>query len=255
MKEDSSLNENKKGLAGGGSQNLPKGLETATDDSKKSKGNKNNDPHLQEFLKVMQPRAKSKIWADDAVTGPQLDQDGKAEEEEAQPLKAKKKQNNKENKLTDETSSSPPREGCSETISMKKADAACAYDISDMDYFKSRVKKNWSDSESDDEGSHDEGLDSMKTQSADLESNDHTVEMEEASVKGSDVEGNDNKNPMMLTNDSNNDFETGRLFIRNLPYTTKYVYSLKNFSLVLFFSFLFVVPFWVKKLSKCCFLL
>lgn len=110
----------------------------------------------------MQPRAKSKNWAADAITGPQLDQDGKAREEEARPLKAKQKQNNMENKLTDKTSSSPTPEGYSETISMNKDDAPCAHDISDVDYFKSRIKKKQSDSERDDEGSHDEGLDGIK---------------------------------------------------------------------------------------------
>ncbi|ONK59949.1 uncharacterized protein A4U43_C08F12610 [Asparagus officinalis] len=40
-----------------------------------------NDPKLQEFLQVMQPRAKSKIWADDTLRTAQLDKGGKANEE------------------------------------------------------------------------------------------------------------------------------------------------------------------------------
>ena len=226
-KKEESSNENKKILVGEKSHNFQKGLKPGNNETKKSKSSENNNPQQQEFLQVMQPRAKSKIWADDTLTAVQLDKDDKTKEEEANPSKKKKKQSSKENELADENSLSSALKGCSDTNPIKQSDEVARDDeVSDMDYFKSRVKKNWSDSETDgedssnDEDSHDEGLGS-RNQAAELESKDHTVEMEEAQTHGesnSNLEENENESPTVRTSDDKKDFETGRLFIRNLPY-------------------------------------
>ncbi|ONK55952.1 uncharacterized protein A4U43_C10F2630 [Asparagus officinalis] len=196
-KEENSSNQSKKNLVGDKSQNLQKGLPLSKNEAKNSQNSENNDPQLQEFLQVMQPRAKSKIWADDTLRTAQLDKGGKANEEGR----------------------------------LSKNETVRDDDISDMDYFKSRVKKEWSDSETD-----DEGLAGTKSQDTELESEANPSKMEEAQTHGGinhdeeDKNENPNENPMTLTRDDKNDFDTGRLFIRNLPYTANEDELLELFS-------------------------
>lgn len=238
------LNNNEKKMVEEKSHSLQKGHKPAKDEATTSKGIENNDHQLQEFLQVMQPRSKSKLWADDTISA--IDKDDKVNMEEACYSASKKKQSNKENEFSNKASSSPALEGCPEINPIDQSnDTACDDDITDMDYFKSRIKKNWSDSETDDEGSDDEGTGSIKSHMAVLEAKDQTAEMGEAQIdgeinhdetkekpssKGSDAEEDENKNLTTLTSDDKKDIDTGRLFIRNLPFTAKYenIYSLET---------------------------
>lgn len=242
-KEDQSLNDKKKKSVEEKSHDLQKSREPANIEFKKSDDIKNSDPHFQEFLQVMQPRAKSKIWADDTVNPAPVDVD-KAKEED--PLsKKKKRQNDKENELGDKTQNPGSNQ-------IKQSDGSMRDDdISDMDYFKSRVKKNWSDSEtedgdsSDEEDSSDERICGLKSQAPEVKSKDHTGEIEAtqiheepnpdetrnmSSFEGSDNEDNKNDNPTVMDGADKQDFETGRLFIRNLPYTANEDELLELFS-------------------------
>lgn len=190
VKEDSSLTENKRKSSDIAKNNVTKRFKS---------NEQNNDPKLQEFLKVMQPRAKSKFWEDDTLSLAQVNQeDKKVSEEEAHVLNTKNKESIKQSKL------------------VKKTDElARSDDISDMDYFKSRVKKDWSDSESDsDDDSRDDAEQNSKDNNDEMEeSKDNIDEMEDV------VEEKENNNST-VPSESNSEFGTSRLFIRNLPYAT-----------------------------------
>lgn len=211
--------------------------------AKNFQSNEIKDPHLQEFLQVMQPRMKSKLWADDAVGNVLTDHNGKPSEEDALPPSSKKKHSAKgkvqsfdecsgDDELVGGTPSSPLK-GHSETNSTKPLRKTALDDgLSDMDYFKSRVKTDWSDSEAAEEGPPDEGLGSVKSRTMDAGAEGHTAgaevqvqitnsQKEEKgvlSVNGSNAAENDNGR----TTSSVQDLDSGRLFVRNLPYTTKY---------------------------------
>lgn len=126
----------------------------------------NDDPQLQEFLEVMQPRTKSKLWANDSVAV--LDN-------------ASIKQENGSRDISVPVHAEVVQIGSSDDQSSKnhksKKSNALVHDdvISDTEYFKSRVTKKWSDSES-----------------SDSESNDNDEDNSEASMSRDDDEkGND----------------------------------------------------------------
>ncbi|XAR56187.1 hypothetical protein NMG60_11036565 [Bertholletia excelsa] len=204
---------------------------------------KNEDPELQEFLEVMQPRAKSKLWANDTLTAPILEQKGKSTGKKTQ----------KKVIATDTLATTDADLDETETIESGLLDSQMAEKLnnlahdeiaSDMDYFKSRVKKDWSDSESTDEEDNDDGSDndgegdnSMKEtdtlqdvkkggpqrQHDDYgsEAFEEDVDEEEESAKDSAHEMLDLSDPLLgLSDDKKEVLETARLFVRNLPYTT-----------------------------------
>ncbi|OVA01962.1 RNA recognition motif domain [Macleaya cordata] len=193
---------------------------------KPKKSNEISDPHLREFLEVMQPRMKSKLWANDTLGHTPVDQNGKGGGEETHSDKGDRKQSvPMKVKLNehDEREKEP-----SGTHSAKPAhDLARNEVLSDLDYFKSRVKKEWSDSdsdlgeESDDDGSSSESLDGKVVDAE--ESHDQSPQEkteEEAHSEGSDGEMIDSENPSSALADVRKQvLETGRLFVRNLPYT------------------------------------
>lgn len=120
--------------------------------------------------------------------------------------------------------------------SMQEKSPADAKDdvISDMDYLKIRIKKNWSDSETDDdcveEGDQGSG-DNHNDGSSHMDGKDHIVKQgnandvqlyeENIAEENSDVDNMDSENPT-YNDDKRLALETGRLFVRNLPYLTKY---------------------------------
>ncbi|XP_059625084.1 uncharacterized protein LOC132268271 isoform X2 [Cornus florida] len=213
------------------------GLPNSKGEKKDSKNiNENTDPQLQEFLQVMQPRIKSKLWANDSLTAPPLEQKGKLErgdgKEESTLVQAE----------LDETDE---RDDGSSDGEAAERPHNLAHDevISDMDYFKSRVKKEWSDSESgDDENDNDEddddnnhgGNNSLqkshgaqdvhkidpKGQNDSLEGDASEEEVEKGSSQEFDDEMIELDNPSPSSKDGRgNVLETARLFVRNLPYT------------------------------------
>ncbi|XP_006446262.2 LOW QUALITY PROTEIN: multiple RNA-binding domain-containing protein 1 [Citrus clementina] len=185
----------------------------------------NDDPQLLEFLQVMQPRVKSKMWANDTLIGLMADQKAKVSENISQAIKGGEKsitlhvKPDKSNVITDSQATE------------KSKNAAADELMSDMDYFKSRVKKDWSDSESEDDsaGDGDDDEDGEEKE----EENDHNGDSNEecdsiikdsihSGVGEEDANGEivDPGNPSSSLKDVQQEvLESGRLFVRNLPYT------------------------------------
>ncbi|XP_074310808.1 multiple RNA-binding domain-containing protein 1-like [Silene latifolia] len=217
---------------------------------KKSKKNvaKINDsanPELQEFFQVMQPRGKSKLWANDAVTCT-VNNIGK--DEEGSRHSEEKNQEKTINGLRKDKSAKK-EDSVNEERQLKAPNAPQHEVISDMDYFRSKIKKDWSDPE--DESGDDDG------NGIGLEQDDEDNDDEEVSCGSDDsdaTEGNRKKKgikehsetPMgkeqlltlpekSVSEDCNGEFMnsenittnspgenevplTSRLFVRNLPY-------------------------------------
>lgn len=190
----------------------------------------NDDPQLQEFLQVMQPRVKSKMWANDTLIGLMADQKAKVSENISQAIKGGEKsitlhvKSDKSNVITDSQATE------------KSKNAAADELMSDMDYFKSRVKKDWSDSESEDDSAGDDD-DDDDGEEEEEEENDHNGDSNEecdsiikdsihSGVGEEDANGEivDPGNPSSSSKDVQQEvLESGRLFVRNLPYTATYV--------------------------------
>ncbi|XP_077244389.1 nucleotide/nucleic acid binding protein [Tasmannia lanceolata] len=206
-----------------------KGAGVNKENAKKSKkGSENNDPQFQEFLHVMQPRIKSQLWANDTtLAASHLDKNGKVDGKGTQYPKGKKNQssahesNDREGEVVPGTLSSVLKESSgTEHVHDPARDEA----ISDMDYFKSRVKNEWSDSEVDDDGSiGGQRVDEVGTEDSNpAHTRDSQGEIEWGSLS-EDPEGkNDDTEspPSALSDEKGLVLETGRLFVRNLPYTS-----------------------------------
>ncbi|XP_020103411.1 multiple RNA-binding domain-containing protein 1-like [Ananas comosus] len=200
-----------------------------------------NDPKLQEFLQVMQPRSKSKLWANDAIgAGDFVDKDSKINEKDCQQPQVGQKQAARPKTRTTDGSSGEPeatKSTSSEENEVEESLETREHDhMTDMEYFKSRIKKNWSDAESSD--SDDE--DSKSQTDMDINNENSPSKMQERDANGlsvgeDDINGEEKESPLVNSDgeDVNNEnptssvsdekkqaLETGRLFIRNLPYTT-----------------------------------
>lgn len=183
----------------------------------------------------MQPRVKSKLWADDSLLASMSDQNTKVNEKQSQPRKEIRE------------SSVPVHSGIDDNDEVedgtRKIDAAKELqnhvqdDVSDMDYFKSRVKKDWSDSDSgsgsdsdsDDEAAQDDNSSSQQSLSdqdiqkvnAKEQGDASEEEMErEGPSEGSDGDLLGEEKPSKGSTDEKEVLESGRLFVRNLPFTT-----------------------------------
>ncbi|KAK7319650.1 hypothetical protein RJT34_04373 [Clitoria ternatea] len=137
-----------------------------------------DDPQLQDFLQVMQPRAKSKLWANDAsdvgVNRATSTKDRKAASDAIHPIQCGSVRAGLPNN---------PKHSSSHKLEPDEV-------ISDMDYFKSRMTKEWSDSEGRDD--------------------DVTCQVDATEKEGQSSNPGDKKVV----------FDSNRLFVRNLPYTT-----------------------------------
>ncbi|XP_031480603.1 uncharacterized protein LOC116250805 [Nymphaea colorata] len=213
--------------------------------SKSSKANSEyTDPQLQEFLQIMQPRAKSKLWSNDtllAVTANSTSQvsgkgqSGKHSKDQLVEKQMPQKAFHSNDKVCNGTDSKPV-----ETLQKKKTnDIVHDEVVSDMDYFRSRVKKNWLDSDTDEEASfngqagdeakRDIGDDlavpmSQLQQEVDGDYNSNDLERE--NIRGTDQDQPFELNPQ----EKGEPFDTGRLFVRNLPYTANEDDLLEHFS-------------------------
>ncbi|KAK1420340.1 hypothetical protein QVD17_21855 [Tagetes erecta] len=146
----------------------------------------NGDLQFQEFLQVMQPRTKSKLWSNDMLEAtPEKDGNRKVQVEG----EGEKKLNSESIKLNEVSDKS----------------------LSDIDYFKSRVKKDWSDSDIDDDAEEVENDDAGGDD--DEIKNIHEINPE--NPNGTD----DVDEPSSSLEDEDDVLQTGRLFVRNLPYT------------------------------------
>ncbi|BFG28347.1 hypothetical protein CerSpe_146210 [Prunus speciosa] len=171
------------------------------------------DLQLHEFLEVMQPRAKSKLWANDTLVAPVVEKVGKAKkesEEKSVPVDMEVDKGVKKNDLHNVA-----KDGA----------------VSDMDYFKSRVKTEWSDSESsgsddddDDEEEEEEEEKEKGSQKVDTKEQSKVYE-EEAGEEGPSEDANgqvlDESNELSTSKEEEKEevLESGRLFVRNLPFT------------------------------------
>ncbi|XP_028804879.1 multiple RNA-binding domain-containing protein 1 [Neltuma alba] len=218
-----------------------------------------DDPQLQEFLQVMQPRAKTKLWANDtsSVLENVSEKQKIAENKSKDPSIPKHDELVQSDSSDDGSSDGSLDDGSSDSHESEKPNNLVHDDaISDMEYFKSRVAKEWSDSENsddeennasvsnDDDGKEDndshgdedeENFDdqSLKgtgrgdAQNIDLsgqedicnEDSDHEkVEVRGPSNSSGDEIPEQGVSSSCLENEKGV-FESCRLFVRNLPYT------------------------------------
>ncbi|KAJ6705327.1 RNA-BINDING PROTEIN 19-RELATED [Salix purpurea] len=207
-KIEEKLSEDENNVAGVKSLDV-KGAKDEKKNKYNEKGNEIDDPRLQEFLQVMQPRAKSKLWENDSIVVHTADLNGEVGKKASQGKKEGKEKSvpveveiDKGNSDTDEESNDLARDEA----------------VSDMDYFRSRVKKELSDSESESGGSDDENENSDD----ESENNDESLQrgnVAQAEV-AEDTHAEDLENPSSTFKDEKEEIlETGRLFVRNLPYT------------------------------------
>jgi multiple RNA-binding domain-containing protein 1 len=250
----------------GGVDALPKSpkAQGKSADVRGSKGSVSNDPKLQEFLEIMQPRSKAKMWANDTtgtLDAAATDSVG-ATKDSKKPQKtvpASENEASSEDSSDEEMTNDPSSEDALEEQTGSKQDN----DMTDADFFKSKIKKNWSDSESDDEDSGDHSNSSRDGENSPDESQDadnqlvdlkgnldekinvgkdtsvqHTVlqEVEDPDNKESeDLDGrqkvteiredkyNEDEDASLITDEKKLALETGRLYICNLPYAATYV--------------------------------
>ncbi|XVF27207.1 hypothetical protein REPUB_Repub14bG0087200 [Reevesia pubescens] len=191
--------------------------ETGKNTAGASKGGKkvlenseNDDPQLQEFLQVMQPRVRSKMWANDIVLDTPANQSSKVTEKKAVVEKEGRHTSASVDIDTDETNIALDNDETKASDNLSRDEV-----ISDMDYFKSRVKKDWSDSDSDDNEENEDG--DQKEENNALSENLIEDHIQEGSSKDLDGEILDPGNPSSGLKDDEV-LESGRLFVRNLPY-------------------------------------
>ncbi|KAI3994991.1 hypothetical protein MKX01_019805 [Papaver californicum] len=202
-----------------------------------------DDPQLREFLEVMQPRSKTKLWGNDTLGSTIVDQNAKGVVEKTSSDEVNKKRSDPSKlKLDkhDKKDNGPSDDSANkETLDLPKTE-----DLSDMDYFKSKVKNDWLDSDSDsDSGSESEDGSNSEAKAGRVvhveePSDDHTreasqenMEEEEGPPGGSDGEMDEPDNPSSIIDDAKKHIlETGRLFVRNLPYTARFLANFGDIS-------------------------
>lgn len=192
------------------------------------KDDENDDPQFQEFLEVMQHRSKSKMWGNDTVAAVSLEQSNVVPDNKYQMEKGEESKLDGDLERTEGELNAP----------LENADKPkiLVHDevVSDMDYFKSRIKEKWSDSESSDSEGSIDGTDNNDSDNDDdsgecqdknncdpventLEPDFSEREAEDGSPKecanGSDGPSSSPQNKIDEV------IESSRLFIRNLPYT------------------------------------
>ncbi|RHN48157.1 putative nucleotide-binding alpha-beta plait domain-containing protein [Medicago truncatula] len=212
----------------------------------RAKGHEDNsmeidDPKLQDFLQVMQPRAMSKLWANDTSV---VSNDGNNQAT----LNKETERTSVANHpiLSDSQVDELPKNPKSDKKRELKHDGV----ISDMDYFKSKLTTEWSDSESSDDDNGDDNSDSASSDDDDKDKPSHTTEHEEnrgnnpvertprSGAQELDLEDQENTVGKDVANDksqvnateeegqlSNPEHKKGvsepcRLFVLNLPYST-----------------------------------
>nr|CAB3488225.1 unnamed protein product [Digitaria exilis] len=235
-----------------------------------SKGGVTNDPKFQEFLEVMQPRSKAKMWTNDTTAT----LDGAATDVVVT-KESKKPQKTAPASEDDASSEESSDEEMTNDLSSKDASGELQTDrkqddMTDADFFKSKIKKNWSDSESDDEDSGDHSNSTTDDENPSDESQDADnqlvdlkgdlnkkinedkdaraqrtglQEVEDPDNKESgDLDGrqketknhedkdNEDEDASSITDEKKLALETGRLFFCNLPYATTALDELDNSS-------------------------
>ncbi|KAK4741438.1 hypothetical protein SAY87_025026 [Trapa incisa] len=183
-----------------------------------------NDPKLQEFLQIMQPRVNSKLWGNDTLVATMT---GKIDEAHSQHKEEIEQPSSLELLLEKMDGVENVYSGALNNSQNVVHDEL----VSDMDYFKSRVKKDQLDSEGsedeDDNNEENDGDDSSSGNSSNKDDLDTDSIQKHGSSVGrnipladSDNEKNDEKNPISSLKDEEEEtLQSDRLFVRNLPYT------------------------------------
>ncbi|GAB4829474.1 hypothetical protein Ancab_019147 [Ancistrocladus abbreviatus] len=190
--------------------------------SRKDKTNTNksgvkDDPKLQEFLQVMQPRSKSKLWADDALVVLSTE-NNVLMRHQLTPLKKEDEENSSLEEV-DADGGLQMDNGLKNQTLKKSENLARDEVVSDMDYFKSRVNKAWSDSDSDLETDDDDSFRKMDPEGQHVAA-EGVVLQDKGPSEESDEELTDSGRALSTQEDASEEIsETGRLFVRNLPYT------------------------------------
>lgn len=207
-----------------------KGSKTAMLKEKKHKNedNETNDPQLQEFLQVMQPRSKSKLWANDTTTAVSAEHLKKDSDKQKQ---VKEEKRSIQMKVELRESSEAEHLSSESQEATKPQKVVHDEGLSDMDYFKSRVRKEWSETESEDEEEEKETGNDCTNASRkgiqELDTHNINQHIQHEKVKDESSEETD-REEIVEDGDKSNElekeelFDTSRLFIRNLPYTTTY---------------------------------
>lgn len=203
LKKQQKLLEEKNQIA------APKSLKVKNPEEE-NKDNQNDDPQLKEFMEVMLPRSKAKLWSNDTSTVVPMEQNKKASKKN---IKVEGGNNKNAASPLDETDESESGSSDGEAVTRNLDSTQTA---SDMDYFRSKVKTKWSDSESDEEDTenkHDADQDIQEKQTKKIDM------LEEDDSKEGNEEGKSDVTAEADQLEENEDFEAGRLFVRNLPYT------------------------------------
>ncbi|CAM8961811.1 unnamed protein product [Rhodiola kirilowii] len=193
---------------------------------KGSKTDDNEDPELREFLQVMQPRSNTKLWEDDVPQTIPTDKNKPTDSKKAPINKTLKKKHgalNDDATTANESQDEPPDSKAVKTTKKLVLDDA----VSDMDYFKSRMKTEWSDSESsDDETGASDGSPKKTSGNEDYngrsKSNDQLLHNDDGNEgQSEDVDDRVFELEKLNPVEDNEDevLQTDRLFVRNLPYT------------------------------------
>ncbi|XP_073154401.1 uncharacterized protein [Henckelia pumila] len=197
---------------------------------KSEKGDDNGDPQFQEFLELMQHRSKSKLWSNDALAASSVVQNKVASKSIVQMAEGCERKLD----VLDYDLEELKGEGRNTSIDKQDTDKpnVLAHDevVSDMDYFRSRIKKDWSDSESSDNEVGDDHSDNdVCDGDGQTKSNIDPVEdiLEQDFSGREDGRGSFGEHKIIesashssySTNENEEVIGSSRLFIRNLPYT------------------------------------
>lgn len=224
----------------------------ARGDNKNKRKQEVDDPEVREFLDLHE-RGKSKFWSNNDISiAPTSEETGKEKvlvKKADQPVISNGSEPKKVKRSSD-------------TAKTKKSKAvAPSDDVSDMEYFKSRIKKNLSDSDSDNDtdSSEDEASDAAEDDDGEADADGHDADIRNFPVDGIDKDDDgddmevedDGKVAQELKADSDDVLDTGRLFVRNLPYTTTYCIFL--FILFSFITYvLFILVLFIVYISDFC---
>lgn len=215
-KKESLHNGESKNAGAGSGLKGSKDTGATKDKAKKKQNSEDANPQLEEFLQLMQPRIKSKLWANDTIEAPAGTESSEGNVRQA------RERNGSKGEIGATDLSSPTHDSSIEVPANKDA-VELARDelLSDADYFKSKVKKNWSDSEDDGEDSSSGHED--EHESTEVDKGEGCEKVEETSHEDLETEIRHDVNDAVDKDARHQQvLETGRLFVRNLPYTATY---------------------------------
>lgn len=211
-------------------------MESEREQKNPRKDDDSNDHQLNEFLEVMQPRIKSKLWANDTLATPVVDQNNKVREKKTARKKERTEKSAAEPMESDEDDNA--EYGASDRQATDNEQSPARDDvISDVDYFRSRVKKNWSASDSSDSDDDIDDKRSLYESTKELDVQEvpngqfNSLKMDDAGKEDKRQGSEEDHTGEMRDQDEKEAIETSRLFVRNLPYTATYLSSFNVYGL------------------------